>query len=45
MGYPNGTESLPSSVKLAAALLVVYGAAVVINATVIQSAAWLGCST
>jgi peptidoglycan/LPS O-acetylase OafA/YrhL len=31
------TDSLPSSVKLAAALLVLYGAAVVLNATVIQN--------
>jgi hypothetical protein len=38
MGHPRGTDSLPSSVKLAAALLVVYGAAVVLNATVIQEA-------
>ena len=38
MGHPPGTDALPSSVKLAAALLVVYGAAVVLNATVIQSA-------
>ena len=38
MEQPRGTDSLPSSVKLAAALLVVYGAAVVLNATVIQEA-------
>jgi peptidoglycan/LPS O-acetylase OafA/YrhL len=38
MGHPRSTDSLPSSVKLAAALLVVYGAAVVLNATVIQEA-------
>jgi hypothetical protein len=38
MGHPRGTDSLPSSVKLAAVLLVVYGAAVVLNATVIQEA-------
>jgi peptidoglycan/LPS O-acetylase OafA/YrhL len=37
MEHPRGTESLPGSVKLAAALLVLYGVAVVLNATVIQN--------
>jgi hypothetical protein len=39
MGHPNATDALPKSVKLAAALFIVYGVAVVLNATAMQSAA------
>jgi hypothetical protein len=38
MAHPQSPDSLPVTVKLAAALLVVYGAAVVLNASVMQSA-------
>ena len=39
MGHPNTADALPKSVKLAAALFIVYGVAVVLNATAMQSAA------
>jgi hypothetical protein len=39
MVHPGASESLPNSVKLAAALFVIYGVAVVLNATAIQGAA------
>lgn len=39
MGHPNATDALPKSVKLAAALFIVYGVAVVLNATAMRSAA------
>jgi hypothetical protein len=43
MVRPNTSEALPSTVKLAAALFVTYGVAVVLNATAIQGAAnWVG---
>lgn len=38
MSQPKTADALPGSVKLAAALFLAYGAAVVLNATVIQSA-------
>jgi hypothetical protein len=38
MGQPSDTGPLPTSVKLAAAFLVLYGVAVVLNSTVMQSA-------
>jgi len=38
MTRPNGTERLPTSVKLAAALFLLYGAAVLVNAVVMQRA-------
>jgi peptidoglycan/LPS O-acetylase OafA/YrhL len=42
MSQPNTADALPNSVKLAAALFVVYGVVVVLNATVMQSAdAWV----
>ena len=45
MGYPSSSTSLPNSVKLAAALFVVYGVAVVLNATAVQGAAgWVGAA-
>jgi hypothetical protein len=45
MGHPNSSETLPNNVKLAAALFVVYGVAVVLNATAIQGAAgWVGAA-
>jgi hypothetical protein len=43
MVRPSTGEALPSTVKLAAALFVTYGVAVVLNATAIQGAAnWVG---
>ena len=43
MVRPNAGDALPSSVKLAAALFVTYGVAVVLNDTAIQGAAgWVG---
>jgi hypothetical protein len=43
MVRPTPSEALPSSVKLAAALFVTYGVAVVLNATAIQGASgWVG---
>jgi hypothetical protein len=43
MVRPSTSEVLPSSVKLAAALFVVYGVAVVLNATAFQGGAgWVG---
>ena len=43
MVRPNTREALPNSVRLAAALFVAYGVAVVLNATAIQGAAgWVG---
>jgi hypothetical protein len=43
MVRPTASEALPSSVKLAAALFVTYGVAVVLNATAIQGASgWVG---
>jgi hypothetical protein len=43
MGHPNTPDALPNSVKLAAALFVGYGVAVVLNATAMQGAAgWVG---
>jgi hypothetical protein len=43
MVRPNTGEALPSTVKLAAALFLTYGAVVVLNATAIQGAAnWVG---
>ncbi len=45
MVRPSSSEALPSSVKLAAALFVVYGVAVVLNATAIQGAAgWVAAA-
>lgn len=45
MGHPSSSEALPASVKLAAALFVVYGVAVVLNATAVQGAAgWVGAA-
>ena len=45
MGHPSSSEALPTSVKLAAALFVVYGMAVVLNATAVQGAAgWVGAA-
>jgi peptidoglycan/LPS O-acetylase OafA/YrhL len=38
MTQPNGTERLPTSVKLAAALFLLYGAAVLLNAILMQRA-------
>jgi hypothetical protein len=43
MVRPSSSGALPSSVKLAAALFVAYGVAVVLNASAIQGAAgWVG---
>ena len=43
MTQPNGTERLPTSVKLAAALFLLYGAAVLLNALLLQRASgWAG---
>lgn len=43
MGRSNTSGALPNSVKLAAALFVVYGVTVVLNVTAIQGAAgWVG---
>jgi hypothetical protein len=43
MVRPNTREALPNSVRLAAALFVAYGVAVVLNATAVQGAAgWVG---
>lgn len=43
MVRPSNSGALPSSVKLAAALFVAYGVAVVLNASAIQGAAgWVG---
>lgn len=45
MAHPSAPAPLPNSVKLAAALFVVYGVAVVINATTMQSAAnWIAAA-
>jgi peptidoglycan/LPS O-acetylase OafA/YrhL len=42
MAQPNTPGALPLSIKLAAALFVIYGVAVVLNAAIMQSAAgWL----
>ena len=45
MVRPSSSDALPNSVKLAAALFVVYGVAVVLNATAIQGATgWVGAA-
>lgn len=45
MGHSSSSVSLPTSVKLAAALFVVYGVAVVLNASAVQGAAgWVGAA-
>ena len=45
MGHASSSVTLPTSVKLAAALFVVYGLAVVLNATTVQGATgWVGAA-
>jgi hypothetical protein len=45
MVRPSSSEALPNSVKLAAALFIVYGVAVVLNATAVQGpAGWVAAA-
>jgi hypothetical protein len=45
MGHTSPTETLPATVKFAAGLFVVYGVAVVLNATTVQGATgWVGAA-